>query len=92
MKINLKQQTVTFKRKTFDKTYLPGDIIHFTLGPVKDLNKRFILATKGLHSIVLYKVRTLHNGDLALMHAFTASPYLASNLNNFVILATLDKK
>lgn len=75
-----------------DETYGHGDIIHFTLGPVKNLNKRFILATKGFLSLVLYKVRTLHNGDWARMHAFTASPYLTSNLKNFVILATLDRK
>lgn len=36
-----------------DETYVHGNIIHFTLGPVKNLNKRFILATKGSLSLVL---------------------------------------
>lgn len=92
MQIDLQKQTVTFKRRTFDKTFSPNDTVSFSFGPVADLNQRFILATKGEKSIVLYKVRKLENGDLMVFHAFTGSPDLLSRKKDLVILATLDQK
>lgn len=92
MQIDLKGQTVTFKRRTFDKTFSPNETVSFAFGRAEDLNQRFILATKGEKSIVLYKVRKLESGDLMLFHAFTGSPDLLSRKKDLVILATLDQK
>lgn len=91
MIVDQKARTVTFKRRTFDKTYLPGDVITYTPELVKGWDKRFILAKIGNKQIVLYKVRKLAQ-DVMLFHAFTGTPALLSRKRRFIVLGTLSIK
>lgn len=91
MILNTKDKTVTFKRRTFDKTYRPGDVVPYSSEISKGWDKRFILAKVGEKTISLYKLRK-QKDDVMIFHAFTGTPELLSRKRVFEIIGILDPK